>query len=141
MNSKPIRTSNSRDLGNRVQAQLGMLVVMFLLGISINLIGLPSDLSGTAKTASTIFFVLHGLLAIGLIINAGLVIRLALKTNSSLVKRAQLGAGVIFLTFIAGIVTSETSSSWWSFAMAAGFAASLPIYGTLLLRARTKQAN
>ena len=138
MGTKPIQTSYSQNMGDRVQAQLGMLVGMFLLGIAVNLIGLPSEVSGMAKTASTIFLVLHGLLGIGLIVNAGLIVRLSLRTNLALVKQARMGAGVIVLTFIIGIITNETKSNWWSFAMAVGFAASLPIYGLLLVRVKTK---
>jgi hypothetical protein len=126
------------DIVNRTQAQLGMLVAMFLLGIAVNLIGLPSEVSGTAKTATTIFLVLHGLLGLGLIINAGLILRLSMKSNAALVKYAQFGLGIIVLTFITGIITVETKSNWWSFAMAVGFAASLPVNGLLLLRARSK---
>ena len=139
MDAIPMQAGQGQGIGDRAQAQLGMLVAMFLLGIAVNLIGLPSEVSGTAKAASTIFLVLHGLLGIGLIVNASLIIRLSLKTNSALARQAQIGAAVIVLTFIAGIITSETKSNWWSFAMAVGFAASLPIYGMLLLRARAKQ--
>ena len=139
MSTQATQTSQSQSIGNRAQAQLGMLTMMFLLGMAVNLIGLPSEVSGTAKTASAIFLVLHGLLGIGLIVNAGLIIRLSLKTDSALVKHARLGAGIIVLTFIVGIITTETKNNWWSFAMAVGFAASLPLYGLLLLRARTTQ--
>jgi len=141
MATNPVQTRRGQNIGNRIQAQLGMLVVMFLLGIAVNLIGLPSKISGTAKTAATIFLVLHSLLGIGLLINAGLIISLSLKTNKALFKQARIAAVIIVLTFIFGIITTETKSYWWSFAMAAGFAASLPLYGILLLRAQTEKPS
>lgn len=141
MDTQSTQPIHKDRLGERTQAQLGMLVVMFLLGIAVNLIGSPSETTGSAKTASTVFLALHGLLGVGLLVNAGLIIRFALKTNTTVVRQAQIGAGVILLTFIAGVITNETKNNWWSFAMAAGFAASLPIYGLLLLRVRTKQLH
>ena len=135
MAQKSSTAKSGLNFGSRVQAQLGMLIAMFLLGIAANLIGVPSEVGGTSKAASIIILALHGLLGLGLLINAGLIIRLSLKTDTALTKQAQVGAGVVALTFIAGVITIATKNNWWSFTMAIGFAASLPIYGLLLLRA------
>ena len=138
MGPRSMLAKNGRGIVERIQAQLVILVVMFLLGIAVNLIGSPSEVSGATKTASIILLVLHGLFGLGLIVNAGLIIRLAFKANAALVKQAQLGAIVIVFAFITGVITNETKNSWWSFAMSVGFAISLLIYGSLLLKSRSK---
>ena len=48
------------------------------------------------------------------------------------------GAAAIAATVTAGVLTTITQSNWWSYAMAAGFIASLLIYGSLLLPARAQ---
>lgn len=47
-----------------------------------------------------------------------------------------LGAAAIAAALAAGVLTTITKSNWWSYAMAAGFVASLLSYGSLLLPAR-----
>ena len=47
-----------------------------------------------------------------------------------------IGAAAIAATIAAGVLTMITKSNWWSYAMAAGFIASLLIYGGLLIPAR-----
>lgn len=131
MDKPTTQTAPAQALSERARAQLGMLTVMFLLGMAVNLIGLPAENTGGAKTASTIFLTLHGLLGLGLIVNAGLIVRLALKVGSAPFNLARAGVVTVVLTFIAGIITNETKNGWWSFVMATGFAICLPIYGTL----------
>ncbi|MBO0774910.1 MAG: hypothetical protein J2P34_01240, partial [Actinobacteria bacterium] len=46
----------------------------------------------------------------------------------------------IGVTVTAGILTLLTSSNWWSYAMAAGFAAALLTYASLLVQAVNARA-
>lgn len=47
-------------------------------------------------------------------------------------KQAILGAAAIGTTAAAGVLTLLTKSSWWSYAMAAGFITALLTYGSIL---------
>ena len=85
------------------------LTVQFLLGMAVTLNGQPSQTTGDARTARTVFLAAHMLVSAGMVIGA-----------------AQA----------AGVLTMITKSNWWSYAMATGFIASLLIYGSLLLPAR-----
>lgn len=124
------------QLAKRGEAQLGMLTTMFLLGMAVNLIGLPSENEGTAWLATTIFLVLHVFVAIGLVVGSLLTVKRAAAVGKQFVTHAWIGVGVIAATFVAGILTASTESQWWSYAMAAGFIASFWVYGTLYFKAR-----
>ncbi len=126
-------------LATRAHAQLNMLTLMFLLGMGVNLIGLPSEATHGAKTVTSVLLGLHILIAIGLIVGATLTIRLAAKQGSAYRKLTYWGGLTTGLTFIAGITTVATDNSWWSYAMALGFIVNAWIYGLLYIR--TKQAK
>jgi heme A synthase len=79
---------------------------------------------------------LHVLNAIGLVVGAFMTIGMANKVSSELGRLAKVAAGLISITFIAGVLTVYTHSNWWSFAMALGFIASLLLYVKLWVRAR-----
>ncbi len=119
----------------RAQAQINMLTVMFLLGMAVNLIGLPSETSGIAKTATTIFLGLHALIGLGLLVGAALTIRLS-AAGTDLRRLAGIGALLIVITFVAGVLTLALDNNWWSYLMAAGFIASYLVYIGMLMQAR-----
>lgn len=125
-------------LRDRARGQIFMLSAQFLLGMGVNLIGLPSDTSGTAKTTTQILLGLHVLISLGLLVGAGISLRLARKAGEPFVRLAWIGATGIAITVTAGILTAATKSNWWSYLMALGFMASLLLYGAVFTRATHK---
>jgi hypothetical protein len=112
------------------------LTVQFLLGMAVNLIGQPSQTAGDARIVSTVFLAVHMLVSVGMVIGAAQAVRAAAYLGSPWRSPAIWGAAAITATLAVGVLTTITKSNWWSFAMAAGFIASLLIYGSLLLPAR-----
>lgn len=53
------------------------LASVFLLGMAVNLIGLPGETSGAAHLASIAFLAAHGLIGLGLVIGAVMLLRAA----------------------------------------------------------------
>jgi hypothetical protein len=127
-----------KSLAAWARKELSMLGVAFLLGMAVNLIGLPSETSGGAKTATSILLGLHGLVGIGLIVGAAMTVRQAMKVGASYTKLARAGGAAIGLTFVVGLVYMATESSWWSYMMAVGFLVAFFIYGKLMLRTAGK---
>lgn len=126
--------THNEAIGKQVRGQLGGLSFMFLLGMLVNLIGLPSEATGSAKTATSISLGLHGLIGLGLIAGG---IAVLLKARSSIfVKHAWLGLLAVLFTFLAGLLTMATESNVWSYIMAAGFILSFWVYGALLVKIR-----
>lgn len=116
------------------------LAVQFLLGMAVNLLGLPSQATGAAHTASNVFLVAHIVVAAGLIASAFMVVRSAARAGSQWRGPAIWGAAAIVVTVGAGVLTLSTKSNWWSYAMAVGFIASLLIYGGIHVRASAPPA-
>jgi uncharacterized BrkB/YihY/UPF0761 family membrane protein len=104
----------------------------FLLGMAVNLIGLPSQTSGAAHIASLAFLAAHTLIAVGLAIGAVMLLRAVPSGRRTWRKQAILGAAAIGVTTAAGILTQLTNSNWWSYGMAAGFITALLTYGSIL---------
>ncbi|HEX8005393.1 MAG TPA: hypothetical protein VF482_03085 [Trebonia sp.] len=102
----------------------------FLLGMAVNLIGLPSQTSGGAHIASLAFLAAHTLIALGLVLGAVMLLRGI--PHGRWRKQAILGAAAISVTTAAGVLTLLTKSNWWSYAMAAGFITALLTYGSIL---------
>jgi hypothetical protein len=126
-------------LQERARGQVIMLTLMFLLGMGVNLIGLPDETKGSSKTFTSVFLGLHGLIGVGLVIGSILTLRLARKAGEAYRMPAIVGLLGIFITFIAGILTVANGSNWWSYIMSVGFIGSLLIYGTLYVQsARVK---
>jgi hypothetical protein len=113
------------------------LTVQFLLGMAVTLIGQPSQTTGDARIASTVFLAAHVLVSAGMVIGAAQAVRAAAYLGSPWRSLAIWGAAAIAATLAAGVLTTITKSNWWSYAMATGFIASLLTYGSLLLPART----
>jgi len=111
------------------------LTVQFLLGMAVNLLGLPSQATGAARAASTVFLVAHVVIALGMAAGAVMVIRAGAGPRSRW-RLETWGAAAIAVTIAAGILTMVTKSNWWSYVLALGFIASLLTYGGLLVRVR-----
>ena len=125
----------------RARGQIIMLKRMFLLGMAVNLIGLPDEATGGSKTFTSIFLGLHGLIGIGLVIGSIITLVLARKAGDAYRTPAVVGLVGIFVTFIAGLLTMATKSNWWSYIMAAGFIGSLLIYGSLYMQVGRPKAS
>ena len=111
------------------------LTSVFLLGMAVNLIGLPSQTSAGAHLASIAFLAAHTLIGLGLVIGTVLVLRAAARLGGRWRTRAIAGTAAIAVAVAAGILTLVAKSNWWSYAMAAGFIAALLAHGSLLLPA------
>ena len=77
------------------------------------------------------------MVAIGLLAGTVIVIRAARGGGKRPRQLARSGAVLIGLTVIAGAMTVITKNNWWSYTMAAGFIASMLLYGSLLVRAQS----
>jgi len=138
MQTKTHNNSSQRLLiKKQARDQLGGLSVMFLLGMAVNLIGLPSETKGSIQTITTILVGLHALLGIGLI--AGSILTVLRAKSSVFLKLALIGLVIIVFTFFCGVMTLNTENNWWSYAMSVGFLASFWIYGVLFVKARVEQ--
>lgn len=130
-------TRNHSSLAKRVQAQFGILTLQFLAGMAVNLLGTPDEHTNAIKLLSGSLFLLHVLLAIGLIVNAVLIVRLVAGASESVMGFAR-GAGVaVGSATLFGILT--VTGPWrdfWSYLMAVAFIASFALYGRLFSEAK-----
>lgn len=117
------------------------LMLQFLTGMVIYVVGLPSRVTGEAHTASIVFVLVHVLLAVSLAAGAAWIIRATAGEPDWRRWLARGGAGAIATAGAGGILTLVTSSGWWSFVMAAGFAGALVAYGGLLIPAAAVAGN
>jgi peptidoglycan/LPS O-acetylase OafA/YrhL len=131
--------TNEAELVKQVRGQVMALITMFLLGMGVNLIGLPSETTGGWKVTTTVLVSLHALIALGLAIGAIRVFLLAKAADPRTRQLATYGLIAIAATIVAGIATLSTKNNWWSYAMAVGFVAALLIYGALLLQRTARE--
>ena len=110
----------------------GMLAAAFLAGMAINLIGLPDEVDGAAKFSSQVLIALHVLIALGLAVTSLRILSPA-RALAGARPLTVVGAVVIWLTIVAGILTIATDNPWLSYLMAVGFIAAVLVYGRLLL--------
>lgn len=130
MNANP-----ARKLAKRALAQVGMLSAQLLLGMAVNVIGLPKDVGGSAKVATTIFLILHVGIGIGLVAGSLMAVRLARKVSAHFARDAWVGVLLITSTFTAGILTILLDNNWWSYVMSVGFLVSFLLYGAMFMYA------
>jgi hypothetical protein len=126
----------------RTRAILGMLIIQFLLGMSVNLIGSPG--SGLTKTLDDIILILHILIAIGLVIAAVFTIRTAAKLGGQWPRLTRTGASGIGLAFIGGLGTMASQgslSNWLSYLMSIGFILAFAGYGLLFAKLSSTAAT
>ena len=118
----PAHLAKARHLARH---QVMGLTGTFLLGMAVNLIGLPSQTSGGAHIASLAFLAVHLLIALGLVLGAVMLLRTTPRGRRLWRKQAVLGAAAISVATAAGVLTLLTKSNWWSYAMTAGFISAL----------------
>lgn len=131
------KPSLSNALNRRARAQLIMLLAQFLLGMGVNLIGVPSETTGGARAVTLALLVAHIGLTLGLVTGAVLTIRRAAALGPRVRSQAWTGAAITAITVAVGVITMITNSNWWSYLMAAGFIALLVVYGRLYANARS----
>lgn len=113
------------------------LTSVFLLGMAVDLIGLPSQTHGAAHLASIAFLAAHTLIALALVVGTVMLLRAAARLGGRWRKQSTAGAAAVAVAFAAGILSLITGSNWWSYLMAAAFIAALLTFGSLLLPADT----
>lgn len=131
---KTTKQNQISRINKQTRDQLGGLTAMFLLGMGVNLIGLPSQVTGGANTATSIILSLHVLIAFGLL--AGATVTVIRAKTSVYMKQSWIGLAAIILTFSFGVMTVATENNWWSYAMSIGFIVSFWIYGLLFVKTR-----
>ena len=115
----------------QARGQVMGLITQFLLGMAVTLIGLPSETTGGSKAATTVFLIVHVVIAVGLAFGAVQVLLLARTTDRRTRRLATYGAVAIAVTIVAGMATLSTKNNWWSYAMAVGFFVSPACHGAL----------
>lgn len=128
-------------LRTRARGVLTGLLAQLILGMAVNLLGLPGETTGAARIATSVSLILHVLIAVVLVVAAVLTALIAGRTEPRHPGLGWIGFAVIIVTFAAGVLTMMTNSGWLSFIMAAGTTASLVIYGILYGRARQGTAQ
>jgi hypothetical protein len=111
------------------------LAAVFLLGMAVNLTGLPSETSKAAHLASIAFLAAHALIALGLVIGTVMLLRAAVRPGGRWRRQAIAGATAIAAAVAAGSLTLITKNNWWSYTMAVSLITALLAYGSLLLPA------
>jgi len=130
-------SASRMNMRREARNQLVFLSAQFLLGMAVNLIGQPSETTGAVHAVSTVLLGLHVVVAIGLVAGAVMVIRAARGGGDRPRQLGRSGAVLIGLTVIGGVMTVITKNNWWSYAMAAGFIASVLLYVGLLVWAQS----
>jgi len=137
-----MNTDPTTKLAKRALAQLSMLSAQLLLGMAVNLIGLPSETQGGSKLATTIFLIIHAGIGVGLLAGSLMTIKRARSVAPRFVKHAWTGVALVAITFAAGALTAIQKSNWWSYAMAVGFLATFWLYGAMYIHVdRLRRAN
>lgn len=113
-----------------------MLAAIFLAGMAVNILGMPSETEGVATTVSAVLTGLHIFIGIGLVTGGIITLRTAFKNAHELVSLAWVGMVSVLAAFISGAIMMVTDNDWWSFAMAASFLAAILAYGAIMVRAQ-----
>jgi hypothetical protein len=93
------------------------LASVFLLGMAVNLTGLPAETSGAAHLASIALLAAHVLIALGIVTGTVLLLRAAARLGGWWRRQAIAGTAAIAVAVAAGILTLTAGSNWWSYAM------------------------
>jgi len=131
------KPSQLKPLNKQARDQLGGMSLMFLLGMGVNLIGLPAEVSGGARTATSILLSVHVLIGLGLL--AGGVSTVRRARSSAFIRQSWTGLVALILTVLCGVMTAVTKSNWWSYGMSVGFITNFWIYGSLYVKTRGGQ--
>lgn len=135
MTDKLIDKENQK-LQKNTKGIIMMLALQFLVGMAVNLIGMPEETSGNSKLATTAFLMLHVLIGIGLLISAAMAVKASHASDAATRHLVRYGAITIGVTFVFGGLTAMTGNNWWSYLMSAGFMGSLLLYGKVLFNSR-----
>ena len=122
----------AKKLISGIRHQLIMIVAQFLVGMAVNLVGLPSENNAFGRVAAMVLLMLHILIALDLLVNGILVIVRA--SGSSIATFARTGAAGIVVAILGGTMFFGAGSGWWSYLMALGTAASLVLYAFAYVR-------
>lgn len=128
--------SKITQINKQTRDQLIGLSLMFLLGMGVNLIGLPSEVSGGAKTTTSILLGIHILISLGLL--SGSIFVVSKARSLAFARQAWMGLAAIALTILCGVMTVVTKSNWWSYAMSIGFITNFWIYSGLFVKTRSE---
>lgn len=127
---------NGMKIADKAKRQIAMLVVIFLAGMAVNVIGMPSEVKDTEMTISAVLTGLHVLIGIGLITGGIITLRVAYKEAASFIRLAWIGFASVLVAFASGMIMMATENDWWSFIMAASFLAAFLAYGSVMVRAQ-----
>lgn len=136
MSEESRSTTLPTPLARSAGAQLLLLLLQFLVGMAVNMVGVPAETTGTARLAADLLLGLHVLAAIGMLVGAVFALRYSRGAGSRLRPMAFRGFGTVVVAFAAGVLTLLTGSDWWSYLMAAAATASLIFYGLLFVRSK-----
>jgi len=125
-------TLRAKKLTGGIRHQLIMIVAQFLVGMAVNLVGIPSENGAFGRIAAMVLLMLHILIALDLLVNGILVIVRASGTNIAILART--GAGGIAAAILGGALFFGAAGGWWSYLMAVGTAASLVLYAVAYIR-------
>ncbi|HEX6497673.1 MAG TPA: hypothetical protein VF054_01425 [Micromonosporaceae bacterium] len=125
---------NRRGLPFWANYQVGLLAAQFLFGMAVNLLGFGDETKGTAKVFSTVFLVIHFVIALALLVGAIVALVQARKSAPRFNGLALTGVIVVALTVIVGFATMAADNDWLSYLMAVGFIVSLMLYVSMLVR-------
>jgi hypothetical protein len=131
--AQPAGVGAPNQLNRRARSQLSMLVLQFLLGMGVNLIGLPSENTGATKVITGILLGLHILLSLGLLVVAALCLLRSGPLDDAMRNQALIGAVLVAVSFVAGILDTSLGSNWWSFLMAVAFIGAFVVYGRIYI--------
>lgn len=118
-------------LKDRAKHQIYMLTVIFLAGMAVNVLGMPSETTGTAMVISSALTILHVFIGVGLTIGGILSLRLAYK-GKMYVGLTWGGMVSVLVAFISGILMMALENDWLSYSMAVGFVAAFLAYGAVV---------
>jgi hypothetical protein len=115
------------------QYQLLGLMVQFLFGMVLYMVGVPARARGSAHTFSIVVLSAHVLLAAGLVVGAVLILNTTAGAPDWRLWLARGGAAGIGAAACSGLLTLALNNGWWSYVMSVGFTAALVAYGGLLI--------
>ncbi|HSX14825.1 MAG TPA: hypothetical protein VLE72_02855 [Candidatus Saccharimonadales bacterium] len=130
---------------SNVRRMVMMLVVMFVAGMALNVLGgADSDVAGFKKVAVIAVGLIHVIVGIGLVLVSIQLFRASAKINDSYIKaKLKYGMYDIMFAFGFGILTVAVTklTDLFSFLMALSFLAGFITYGSLYLKLGTKEPN
>lgn len=119
-----------------VSGQLILLLTQMLIGMAVNLLGLPQESKGSLRIETSVALGAHVFVAIGLLVGAIMTVMHARRSAGGYVAMAVRASGAVVVAFAAGVLDLLVGSDWWSYLMAVAATLAIALYGALLLRVR-----